>query len=105
MKLVIRGGSERTVPDEKLEEYLNMGYSEIDSKGNIIQKGRLKGQERISAELAKAEREAAALCLENENLRARLAKLESSFKCPHCDKTYQTQQRLDAHIAEKHGGS
>ena len=27
----------------------------------------------------------------------------SAFKCPYCDKQYQTEANLKKHIAEKHG--
>lgn len=33
---VIRGNGERIVPDEKVAEYLAMGYSVIDAQGNVV---------------------------------------------------------------------
>ena len=34
--LVRRGNGERLIPDEKVTEFLQMGYSVIDSKGKVI---------------------------------------------------------------------
>lgn len=34
--LVRRGNGERLIPDEKVAEFLQMGYSVIDSKGKVI---------------------------------------------------------------------
>ncbi len=42
MALVVKGNTEFTIPEEKVKEYLEMGYSQIDYKGKVIQNGNPK---------------------------------------------------------------
>ena len=39
MALVIKGNKQLTVAPEKVKEYLSIGYSEIDEKGEVLQVG------------------------------------------------------------------
>jgi multidrug resistance efflux pump len=113
MKLVIRGNSERNIPDEKLQEYLEMGYSEIDSKGNVLQEGKSTDPSKLESFLKEAKSKLAAVESENtslksevEDLKSKLAAVESGnggeFKCAQCEKSFSREQDLKAHVSKTH---
>lgn len=62
MPQVMKGNRQLTINEEKVEEFLSMGYSLIDGKGNVTKAG--------SAVTFKD------LKLENETLKAELAKVQ-----------------------------
>lgn len=117
--LVKKGNSERVIAEEKLPEFLKMGYSHIDKSGKVIKKGEAQTASDLRAAYAEATKEVAALTKqveelsdeldvvkkENEALKEQIIELLKNggkFKCPHCDKEYTTQAALDKHIKEKH---
>ena len=113
MALVKRANSERIVPEEKVKEFLELGYSLIDEKGNVLKKGKAQSKEDLlvayneaNAEIAALKDENKALKDENANLKAELDKLKDGegdkFKCPYCDKEYASQSALDKHIKRDH---
>lgn len=113
MLLVKRANCERKIPEEKLNEFLALGYSLIDDKGNVLQKGKANSKEDLltayndaQAENAELHAEIVRLKEENDSLHAEIEALkkgsDDKFKCPHCDKEYSTQAALDKHIKEKH---
>lgn len=53
---VRKANGERVVPEEKVAEYLEMGYSVIDSKGNIIKRPDPKTSAEFKAVLAEKEK-------------------------------------------------
>jgi cell shape-determining protein MreC len=52
MALVIKGNKQLTVAPEKVKEYLSIGYSEIDEKGEVLQVGEATDLKDIKAENA-----------------------------------------------------
>lgn len=50
MALVKKCNAEYTVPEEKVKEYLAMGYSLIDESGKVIQKGAAHSKDELAAE-------------------------------------------------------
>lgn len=117
MLLVKKANCERVISEEKLKEYLELGYSLIDKKGTILQKGKAQTKDDLRVAFNEATAENAALKKENEALKAENAKIKAEFeklssgagagngdifKCPYCDKEYKSQETLDKHIKEKH---
>lgn len=117
--LVKKGNSERVIAEEKLPEFLKMGYSHIDKNGKVIKKGEAQTTNDLRAAYSEAVKEVETLTKkfnelseeldavkkENEALKAEnieLLKNGGKFKCPHCDKEYTTQAALDKHIKDKH---
>lgn len=116
--LVKKGNNERVIAEEKLPEFLKMGYSHIDKTGKVIKKGEAQTAGDLRAAYAEATKEVTALTKqveelnekldaankENDELKAEIERLKNGvkFKCPHCDKEYTTQAALDKHIKEKH---
>ena len=116
--LVKKGNSERVIAEEKLPEFLKMGYSHIDKNGKVIKKGEAQTASDLRAAYADVVKENEALTKqtkelsdeldaakkENETLKEQIELLKNGgkFKCPHCDKEYTTQAALDKHIKEKH---
>ena len=41
MAIVIKKNKELIVADEKLQEFIDMGYTQIDEKGNVIKAGKV----------------------------------------------------------------
>lgn len=93
MALMRRANCERTVPEDKVNEYLEMGYSLIKDK-EVIKKGRAQTKDDLLVALAAAERENAALKAELEQLK--------KLKCPYCDKEYANEKTLAKHIKDAH---
>ena len=85
MALVIKGNKQLTVAPEKVKEYLSIGYSEIDEKGEVLQVGEATDLKDIKAE--------------NDTLKAKLAEYkENSEKL---DQLAEVQKENEALKAEK----
>lgn len=69
MVRVMRGGRELTIPDTQVTEYLKMGYSVIDDKGNVITRA-------TAITYDQAMRENAELRKQNERLKKQLYEAE-----------------------------
>ncbi len=113
MALVKRANCERIVPDEKVNEFLALGYSLIDKNGTVLKKGKAQSKEDLlvaykdaQAENTELHAEIVRLKEENDSLHAEIEALkkgsDDKFKCPHCDNEYSTQAALDKHIKDKH---
>ncbi len=113
MAIVKKANRERIVPEEKVNEFLALGYSLIDNDGNVLKKGtaQTKDDFRVALKEAQIENtelhaEIVRLKEENDSLHAEIEALkkgsDDKFKCPHCDKEYSTQAALDKHIKDKH---
>lgn len=113
MALVKRANCERIVPDEKVNEFLALGYSLIDKDGTVLKKGKAQSKEDLlvaykdsQAENAELHAEIVRLKNENDALHVEIESLkkdgDDKIKCPYCDKEYSSQASLDKHIKEKH---
>lgn len=83
MPKVIKGNKELTVAEEKVEEFLQLGYNQIDYEGNIIKAGTattlkdIKAEnDTLKAELLKYKDVEA----ENKKLKAEIKKLKEASK-------------------------
>ncbi|WP_195245025.1 hypothetical protein [Clostridium celatum] len=70
MKIVMKKNKQLQVPDEKLEEFLALGYNEIDSEGKIVSVGK-------ATTLAAYEAENNMLKAENAQLKEEIEKLKA----------------------------
>lgn len=103
MPIVKKANCERTISDDKVSEYLEMGYSLIDGSGTVLKKGKPQTKGDLQTALSAALEENKALKAEIDKLSAALEENKSDkFKCPVCGKEYATQNSLDKHIKEKH---
>lgn len=75
MVRVKRANTEYRVPDEKLPEYLAMGYAQIDGSGCVLREGEKTGAGELRVENA-------SLKEENRRLRAEYAALEERLSAP-----------------------
>lgn len=113
MLLVRKANCERKIPEEKLNDFLELGYSLINEKGEVLQKGKANSKEDLLAAFSDAQKENSELRaeieklkVENDSLKAEIESLkkdgDEKFKCPYCDKEYSSQASLDKHLKEKH---
>jgi hypothetical protein len=72
MKRVKLGGRELRIEDEAVAEFLQKGYSVIDDKGNVIQKGDVTTYNQAVEENKVLRKENEALKAENAQLKADL---------------------------------
>ena len=72
-----KANCERLVPKEKVAEYLEMGYSALDDKGNVVKRPVANTVPGLKARVAELEAENAACKAHNEMLKARVAELEA----------------------------
>ncbi|MCE9656522.1 hypothetical protein [Clostridium celatum] len=70
MKIVMKKNKQLQVPDEKLEEFLALGYNEIDSEGKVVSVGK-------ATTLAAYEAENNMLKAENAQLKEEIEKLKA----------------------------
>lgn len=70
MKIVMKKNKQLQVPDEKLEEFLALGYNEIDSEGKVVSVGK-------ATTLAAYEVENNMLKAENAQLKEEIEKLKA----------------------------
>lgn len=66
---VQRGNKQLTISEQALPQFLGMGYSKIDKKGNIIQQGE-------ATTFGDLKTENITIKAENENVKAQLIKLQ-----------------------------
>ena len=78
MALVRKANTELTVPEEKVSEYLAMGYSEINSKGEVVKAPTLETVEVFKARAEKAEKEVEKLKAELKKAKAEVEKLKKA---------------------------
>lgn len=102
MALVRLKNSELSVPDDKVAEYLEMGYAEIDANGNEVKKPVVKTvaemeKRAIEAEAKVEELSAIVECLEKqiEEADAKIAELTAER-----DGLAETLKKADAKPAE-----
>lgn len=69
MPLVIKGNKQLTVDEYKVKEFLQLGYSEIDEKGKIIQKA-------VPTNLSEFKEAYKTVCVENDSLKKEIDKLK-----------------------------
>lgn len=75
---VRRANGERVIPDEKVTEYLEMGYSVIDDLGNVVRRPKPKITDEIKAMLAEKDKAIDCLLKEIDTLKAMLAEKEKN---------------------------
>lgn len=78
MKIVMKKNKQLKIPDEKLEEFLEMGYSRIDENGEVIIAGKATTLAGYKAENNFLKAENVELKKEIENLKAENAKLKEN---------------------------
>lgn len=76
MALVKRSNTELTVPEEKVAEYLSMGYSLLDSDGNVVKAPTKEDVATLKAEKAKLEAELEKTQAELKKAKAEITKLK-----------------------------
>lgn len=95
-----KANGERLVPAEKVTEYLEMGYSVLDSRGNVVQKPKACTVPELKAQVAELEKENAAL-------KARLCEFEAAQEAPKTDGdevvTHEEETAQDASQPVKKG--
>ena len=57
MAIVIKKNKELIVADEKLQEFIDMGYTQIDEKGKVIKAGKVNTIAAYQAENVKLKKE------------------------------------------------
>lgn len=84
MAKVLKGNKQLTVDETKVEEFLQLGYSQIDEKGEIIKPGKATSEKELKEENAtlkaenqKSKKAIEKLKAENEKLKAELEKLKA----------------------------
>lgn len=96
---VQRGNKQLTIPETSLEQYLTMGYSQIDENGNVITPGDavttadIKAENKtLKAQLIKLQKENETLksdkdkiAAENKTLTSEIEELKKSVEDPEVD--------------------
>ena len=77
---MIRGNGERLVPDEKVTEFLKLGYSVIDDQGNVTVEAEPSTIPQYKALVEKLRKENEALKLEKAEAEKELAALREAAK-------------------------
>jgi len=80
MTRVKLGGRELTIPDDRVAEYLEQGYSVIDSRGNTLQTGKILTYEQAITENNKLTAQNKRLKAAYDNLVAENEKLKVSLE-------------------------
>jgi len=120
MLLVKKANCECSIAEEKLDEFLNLGYDLINKKGEVLKKGNAQSKDDFMRENKELREKVQAMTdvidtlkSENDTLKAKIAELEGDegkngdedktvFKCPHCGKEYASEAALNKHIKDKH---
>ena len=74
MAIVIKKNKELIVTDEKLQEFIDMGYTQIDEKGKVIKAGKVNTIAAYQAENTQLKEEIEKLKAENVKLKKELEK-------------------------------
>lgn len=72
MPKVLKGNKQLTVAEEKVGEFLQLGYSLIDEKGNIVKAGEATSLKELKEENNTLKAELAKLKAENYNLKSQV---------------------------------
>lgn len=73
MVIVKKANAEYRIPDERLDEYIAEGYSQIDKHGNIIREPEKRGEKALKEKISKLE-------TENADLQKQVAELKKTLK-------------------------
>lgn len=81
MVIVKKANAEYRIPDERLDDYIAEGYSQIDKHGNIIREPEKRGEKALKEKISKLETEKA-------DLQKQVAELKKTLKefarCQYC---------------------
>ena len=91
MVLVVKGNTEFTIPEEKIEEYINMGYSLIDNDGTVIRTGRPKTADDFNHVISELTAEVKKLTADNRVLTEENKKLKAAQKSKTRKKTAKSE--------------
>ena len=80
MAIVIKKNKELIVADEKLQEFIDMGYSQIDEKGKVIKAGKVNTIAAYQAENTQLKEEIDKLKAENIKLKKELESKDQEKK-------------------------
>ena len=80
MAIVIKKNKELIVADEKLQEFIDMGYTQIDEKGKVIKAGKVNTIAAYQAENTQLKEEIEKLKAENVKLKKELESKEQEKK-------------------------
>lgn len=73
MAIVKKANAEYRIPNERLDDYIAKGYSQIDEHGNIIREPEKRGEKALKEKISHLE-------TENADLRRQIAELEKTLK-------------------------
>lgn len=80
MAIVIKENKELIVADEKLQEFIDMGYTQIDEKGKVIKAGKVNTIAAYQAENTQLKEEIEKLKAENVKLKKELESKDQEKK-------------------------
>ena len=80
MAIVIKKNKELIVADEKLQEFIDMGYTQIDEKGKVIKAGKVNTIAAYQAENTQLKEEIEKLKAENVKLQKELESKDQEKK-------------------------
>lgn len=80
MAIVIKKNKELIVADEKLQEFIDMGYTQIDEKGKVIKAGKVNTIAAYQAENTQLKEEIEKLKAENAKLKKELESKDQEKK-------------------------
>lgn len=80
MAIVIKKNKELIVADEKLQEFIDMGYTQIDEKGKVIKAGKVNTIAAYQAENSQLKEEIEKLKAENVKLKKELESKDQEKK-------------------------
>ncbi len=80
MAIVIKKNKELIVTDEKLQEFIDMGYTQIDEKGKVIKAGKVNTIAAYQAENTQLKEEIEKLKAENVKLKKELESKDQEKK-------------------------
>lgn len=79
-KVVQKGNKQLTINDDKINDYLEIGFSEVNEKGKIVQAGKATTLKDVQAENNTLKAELSKVNAENEKLKAELESLKVDKK-------------------------